>query len=77
MSYEFIIKNFKKLIENKETYKDQFDNKLKEIEKKESDLFKMNKKINSKSIFKPKGKKKETLIYNRNNTINELYRFSE
>ena len=72
MSYEFIIKNFKKLIENKETYKDQFDNKLKEIEKKESDLFKMNKKINSKSIFKPKGKKKETLIYNRNNTINEL-----
>ena len=73
MSYEFIIKDFKKLIENKETYKDQFENKLKEITKKESELFKMNSKINSNSIFRPKGKKKETLIYNRNNTINELY----
>jgi hypothetical protein len=72
MSYEFINKDFKKLIENKETYKDQFENKLKEIEKKESELFKMNKKINSTSLFRPKGKKKETLIYNRNTTINEL-----
>ena len=72
MSYEYIIKDFKKLIENKESYKDQFENKLKEIEKKESELFKRNKKINSNSIFRPKGKKKEKLIYERNNIINEL-----
>ena len=50
--YEYIFKDFKELFTHKEEYKDLFANKLKDIAKKEKDLFAVNKKINKTGLFK-------------------------
>lgn len=72
LDFEYIITGFKTIFPNKESFKDQFENKLKEVSKKEDELFKFNKKINSKSIFRPKGNKLDTIIYTRNTTLTEI-----
>ena len=52
VQYEYIFKDFKELFAHKEEFKDLFANKLKDIAKKEKDLFAVNKKINKTGLFK-------------------------
>ena len=63
----FIIDDLKKLYEHKQEYKDVYNNKYKEIVKKEKELFKLNKKLNSRFA------NGETKL-NRNNCLIDLYK---
>ena len=67
MRFIYIIDDIKKLFEHKQEYKGVYANKFKEITKKEKELFRLNRKINSR--FSSSDTK---LI--RNNCIIELYR---
>lgn len=71
-SFSFIINHMKELYEKKAEYKDVYDNKLKEISKKEAELFKVNSKLDKKGFFKLKENKLNELKLTRNNIINEL-----
>ena len=67
MRFIYIIDNLKKLFEHKQEYKGVYNNKFKEISKKEKELFKLNRKINSRFSSS------DTKLM-RNNCIIELYR---
>ena len=67
MSFMYIIDDIKKLFEHKQEYKGIYNNKFKEITKKERELFKLNRKINSRFASS------DTKL-TRNNCIIELYR---
>ncbi len=67
LHFMFVIDDFKKLFEHKQEYKDVYNNKYKEIVKKEKELFKLNKKLNSRFA------NGETKL-NRNNCLIELYK---
>lgn len=62
--FMYIIENTKKLFKHKQEYKGIYSNKYKEIQKKEKELFKLNKKANKNSESR----------LNRNNCIVELYK---
>ena len=64
MHFMYIIEDMKKLFEHKQEYKGIYLNKYKEIQKKEKELFKLNKKANKNGESK----------LNRNNCIVELYK---
>lgn len=72
LSFEYVIKDFKELYSHKEEYKGLFENKLKEIGKKEASVLGLNKKINKKGLFKLNKKKKDVAITERNKLIDEL-----
>ena len=72
LKYEYIFKNFKELYTHKEEFKDLFANKLKEISKKEKNLFAINKKINKKGFFKLNKVKLADAKTERTNVLNEL-----
>ncbi|NMA51303.1 MAG: hypothetical protein GX951_05630 [Mollicutes bacterium] len=75
--FSFIIDDLINLFAKKEEYKDVYNSKLKEINKKEGELFKINKKLNKKGFFGLKENKLNELILLRNNIINELKNFYE
>lgn len=70
LNYDFIIKDIIELYKNKSSYKNQYTNKLKEINKKEKMLFKFNNKYK-----RLKDNKKEIIGLKINNTIQELVTF--
>ena len=70
--FEYIVKDFKELYSHKGEFKDLYPNKLKEIEKKESLIVALNKKINKKGLFKLNKKKLESTQNERNKVITEL-----
>ena len=70
--YEYIIKDFKALFAKREEYKLLFSNKLKDIAKKEKNLFALNKKISKKGLFKLSKSKLADTKLQRNNLIIEL-----
>ena len=72
MKYEFIIKDFQELYTHKEEYKGLFANKLKEISKKESNLFAINKKLNKKGLFKLNKVKRASVKVEKNKLVEEL-----
>ena len=67
MHFIYIIDDIKKLFEHKQEYKGVYANKFKEITKKERELFKLNRKLNSRFASS------DTKLI-RNNCIIELYR---
>ena len=71
-NFEFITKDVKALFEHKSEYKDLFGNKLKEISKKESTVFGLNKKMNKTGIFKLSKEKIADTKLERNNIIAEI-----
>lgn len=72
IKYEYIINDFKELYTHKEEYKDLFQNKLKEISKKEKNIFSLNKKINKKGLFKLNKNKLAAVKSEKNKVILEL-----
>lgn len=72
--YEFIANDIKALYEHKAEYKDLFANKLKEIEKKESSVASLNKKMNNPmfGFLKLSKEKMADAKLERNNIITEL-----
>lgn len=72
VKYEYIFNSFKELFAHKEEYKDLFSNKLKEISKKEKNLFAINKKINKTGLFKLNKVKLADAKAERNKVISEL-----
>lgn len=72
MKFEYIIKDFKELYSHKAEYKDLFSNKLKEIAKKEKNLFALNKKINNTGFFKLNSVKLADAKLERNKLFDEL-----
>ncbi len=72
LDFEYIIKDFKELYSHQAEYKDLFNNKLKEITKKEATVIGLNKKINKKGLFKLNKKKLDIATNERNKLIDEL-----
>lgn len=72
LNFEYIIKDIKELFTKKEEYKGKYDLKLKDIVKKEKELFSLNKQINRTGLFKPNLKKINELKLKRNTTINDI-----
>ena len=72
LDYEYIINDFKELYSHQAEYKGLFDNKLKDIAKKESSVISFNKKINKKGLFKLNKKKLDIALNERNRLIDEL-----
>lgn len=72
LNFEYIIKDIKELFTKKEEYKGKYDLKLKDIVKKEKELFSLNKQINKTGLFKPSLKKINELKLKRNTTINDI-----
>ena len=72
LQYEYLLDDIKKLFEAKDSYKGVYKNKLKEITKKESEVFKIDKKLNSTGLFKVNEKKAKELKLKRNNLVGEL-----
>lgn len=72
--YEFVAKDIKALFEHKAEYKDLFNNKLKEIEKKESTVNSLNRKMNNPmfGFLKLSKEKMADAKLERNNIIAEL-----
>ncbi len=70
--YEFITKDIKALYEKKSEYKDLFNNKLKDISKKENTVIGLNKKIHKTGFFKLSKEKLADTKLERNNIISEL-----
>ena len=75
MKYEFLIDEFKELYASKSEFKNLYPSKRKEINKKERELFKYNRRINSKFPLYKKDKSAYKLA--RNNCINELHTLYE
>ena len=71
-NYEFITKDIKALYEHKAEYKDLFNNKLKEISKKESMVIGFNKKMNKTGFFRLSKEKLADTKLERNKVIAEL-----
>lgn len=61
LEYKIIVDDVKELYKNKVTYQNSVLNKLKEINKEESNLFNYNKKLNKTGIFKLKESKKRDI----------------
>lgn len=81
--YKSILETIVNLYKDKNTYQNLYNNKLKEISKNESELFSLNKKLNKKSIFKPKEDKQrelslkvDTILETLNTEYNELEEIS-
>lgn len=72
LNFEYIIKDIKELFTKKEEYKGKYDLKLKDIVKKEKELFSLNKQINKTGLFKPSLKKINELKLKRNTTITDI-----
>lgn len=72
LNFEYIIKDIKELFTKKEEYKGKYDLKLKDIVKKEKELFSLNKQINKTGLFKPNLKKINELKLKRNTTIADI-----
>ena len=72
LNFEYIIKDIKELFTKKEEYKGKYDLKLKDITKKEKELFSLNKQINKTGLFKPSLKKINELKLKRNTTITDI-----
>ena len=72
LNFEYIIKDIKELFTKKEEYKGKYDLKLKDINKKEKELFSLNKQINKTGLFKPNLKKINELKLKRNTTITDI-----
>lgn len=72
LNFEYIIKDIKELFTKKEEYKGKYDLKLKDIVKKEKELFSLNKQINRTGLFKPNLKKINELKLKRNTTITDI-----
>lgn len=72
LNFEYIIKDIKELFTKKEEYKGKYDLKLKDIVKKEKELFSLNKQINKTGLFKPNLKKINELKLKRNTTITDI-----
>lgn len=72
LNFEYIIKDIKELFTKKEEYKGKYDLKLKDIVKKEKELFSLNKQINRTGLFKPSLKKINELKLKRNTTITDI-----
>ncbi len=72
LNFEYIIKDIKELFTKKEEYKGKYDLKLKDITKKEKELFSLNKQINKTGLFKPNLKKINELKLKRNTTITDI-----
>lgn len=72
LNFEYIIKDIKELFTKKEEYKGKYDLKLKDIAKKEKELFSINKQINKTGLFKPNLKKINELKLKRNTTITDI-----
>lgn len=72
LKYQFIIDDLKKLYADKNNYKGQFINKLKEINKDENKLFNLNNKLNKTGLFALKDNKKGEVKIEINNIINEI-----
>ena len=70
--FEYIVTDFKELFTHREEFKGLFENKLKDIAKKEKNLISLNKKINKTGLFKLKKNKLADTKLERNNLINEL-----
>ena len=70
--FEFIAKDLKALYEHKAEYKDLFNNKLKEIEKKESTVDSLNNKMKRTGLFRLSKEKLADAKLERNNIIAEL-----
>ena len=72
LKFEFIVKDFRELYAHKEEYKGLFANKLKEISKKESNLFALNKKLNKTGFFKLNKVKRASVKVEKNKLVEEL-----
>ena len=72
LNFEYIIKDIKEIFTKKEEYKGKYDLKLKDITKKEKELFSLNKQINKTGLFKPNLKKINELKLKRNTTITDI-----
>ena len=72
LDFDYIIKDFKELYSHKNEFKDLFSNKLKEINKKESTIIGLNKKLNKTGLFKLNKKKRDIVLTERNKIIDEL-----
>lgn len=72
LNFEYIIKDIKELFTKKEEYKGKYDLKLKDVVKKEKELFSLNKQINKTGLFKPSLKKINELKLKRNTTITDI-----
>ena len=72
LDFDYIIKDFKELYSHKNEYKDLFNNKLKDINKKESTIIGLNKKLNKTGLFKLNKKKRDVVLTERNKIIDEL-----
>jgi len=72
LDFEYIIKDFKELYAHQSEYNGLFDNKLKEINKKEANVIALNKKINKTGFFKLSKKKLDIAVNDRNRLIDEL-----
>lgn len=72
LKYEYLLDDIKKLFEAKDSYKGVYKNKLKEITKKEANVFSIDKKLNSTGLFKVNEKKSKELKLKRNNLVGEL-----
>ena len=70
--FQYIIDDFKELFQKREEYKTVFSDKLKEISTKEKNLFKINKKIENKGLFKLNKNKIADQKLMRNSIIKEL-----
>lgn len=71
--FTYIINDMKELYNKKEEYKDLYVNKLKEIQKDESKLFKFNKDINNKGLFKKSNNQLNKIKLDRNTLIEDIY----
>ena len=72
LKFEYIIKDFKELYSHKNEFKGLFENKLKEISKKEHNLFALNKKLNKKGFFMLNRAKRATVTVEKNKLVEEL-----
>ena len=72
LKFEYIIEDFRELFNKREEYKNIFSNKLKDIAKKEKDLFALNKKLTKTGLFKLNKVKAADVKLQRNNIIGEL-----
>lgn len=70
--YKFIIENLKKLYLDKDKYKESYKNTLKEIKKIESKIFTINKKIKNCDKFIKNNRKKELLLIQLNQEIDNI-----
>ena len=72
LKFEYIVKDFRELYLHKEEYKGLFASKLKEISKKENNLFAINKKLNKTGFFKLNKVKRATVKVEKNKLVEEL-----